>query len=306
MLIFDSRLRQFEEVKAQRDYSSEYKFTNPILDYENVKMEETGLGIEKMKYGINKLQEKYGLAFVSVYFRDLDNGQWIGFNEKERFASASLVKLPVLIALLKQSEAEPGLLDKLVTVSPEDVSAAGTQDIPPAHPLKAGETLTLLEAAKRMIQESDNVAMKAVEKNIAEKYRNGIFKAIGVEFDVENEDVMVRVKDYAGFFRVLFNASYLSRESSELALEILSQVDFDKGLVAGVPRNLTVSHKFGERSYYLDDIPSARQLHDCGIVYFPQKPYILCVMTRGHDYDEQSAFIREVSKLFYAELSKNF
>lgn len=305
VLIFDQRFNRFEEAKAQRDYSSEYKYTNPILDFENTRMEESFINIDKTKDKVEKIRERYGLSFSSVYFRDLDNGQWIGINEKEQFASASLIKLPILIAFLHQSELEQGLLEKVVTITRDDAENDVIQDFPPKNPLKVGQSYTLLEVAKKMMQESDNIAMKVLVKNIDDKYRNSVFKAVGVEFNVDGEDIMVRVKDYAGFFRVLFNASYLTRENSELALEILANTDFDRGVVAGVPRTLTVSHKFGERAYYADSVPVSKQLHDCGIVYYPQKPYILCVMTRGNNFDDQAAFIREVSKLFYQELEKN-
>jgi len=27
------------------------------------------------------------------------------------------------------------------------------------------------------------------------------------------------------------------------------------------------------------------QLHDCGIVYYPETPYLLCVMTKGWNFE---------------------
>jgi hypothetical protein len=40
------------------------------------------------------------------------------------------------------------------------------------------------------------------------------------------------VIDYASFFRVLFNASYLNRKDSEKALALLTKVAFRDGLIA--------------------------------------------------------------------------
>ncbi len=62
---------------------------------------------------------------------------------------------------------------------------------------------------------------------------------------------------------------------------------------------MIVAHKFGERSF-LDK--KTKQLHDCGIVYHPAKPYVLCVMTRGDDFDKLSAVLRSVSALVYQEV----
>lgn len=294
-----------QAVKPTRDYSNLYKFTNPILDYENVKMEQASLFSESIKSKVEKLEDKYDISFASIYFRDLDNGQWIGINEKEEFTSASLIKLPILISLLKESEASPGILERRITVSEEDARETLVQEIKPEAEIMPGESYTVLEAAERMIQESDNTAMHVLLRNIHEKYRVSVFDAVGVAFRVDDKEIMVRVKDYAGFFRVLFNASYLSRENSERALEILTKTTFDGGIVAGVPKSVTVAHKFGERSNYINGMLVTKQLHDCGIVYYPQKPYILCVMTRGTDYEKQQSFIRDVSKLFYRELEES-
>jgi hypothetical protein len=105
------------------------------------------------------------------------------------------------------------------------------------------------------------------------------------------------VKDYGMFFRVLFNASYLSKDSSEKALKLLSESTFTKGLVAGIPSGVSISHKFGERV-----MGDTRQLHDCGIVYLPKQPYLLCIMTRGKDFDQLAGVISEISKKVYDDV----
>src|SRR5207248_2823209 len=88
----------------------------------------------------------------------------------------------------------------------------------------------------------------------------------------------VSVVTYSSFFRVLYNASYLTRDDSQKALALLAGVDYKDGLVAGVPASVPIAHKFGERETTGD---TTKQLNDCGIVYYPSHPYLLCVMTRG-------------------------
>jgi beta-lactamase class A len=118
--------------------------------------------------------------------------------------------------------------------------------------------------------------------------------------DKVSDDSMT-VKDYSAFFRILYNASYLSQSMSEKALGLLTQVKFDKGLLGQLPKKTIVAHKFGER-IYTDD--NERQLHDCGIVYHPTDPYLLCVMTRGHDYDTLASVISSLSKIVWDEMQK--
>ncbi|MDO8560151.1 MAG: serine hydrolase [bacterium] len=66
------------------------------------------------------------------------------------------------------------------------------------------------------------------------------------------------VKDYASFFRILYNASYLNREQSERALGLMTKTRFRDGIIAGVPAGRPVAHKFGERTTLEDGKPVAQ------------------------------------------------
>ena len=114
------------------------------------------------------------------------------------------------------------------------------------------------------------------------------------------EDDFLSVQTYASFFRVLFNATYLSREASEWALDLLSKSEFRAGLAAGAPPGILVSHKFGEHS---DANSGEVQLHDCGIIYYPQNPYLLCIMSKGANLEFLNDVISEVSHMTYAEIT---
>jgi beta-lactamase class A len=112
----------------------------------------------------------------------------------------------------------------------------------------------------------------------------------------------VSPRAYASFFRRLYNATFLTRELSERALDILSKTDFADGLRAGVPADVVVAHKFGERGIYEDGRVVGVELHDCGIVYAPAGPYLICVMTGGSDEKTLEAIICEISARVWAGL----
>jgi len=150
-----------------------------------------------------------------------------------------------------------------------------------------------------MIINSDNDALAMLDDSFWDNESNKVQKDLGVEVsDGNSTDDFITVKGYASLFRILFNASYLSRDNSEKALKMLSGVEFKKGIVAGVPPEIVVSHKYGERQ--LCDIS---QLHDCGIVYYPNHPYLLCIMTRGSDYNKLASVIKDISKTIYTDLN---
>lgn len=137
--------------------------------------------------------------------------------------------------------------------------------------------------------------------NISENDLSRIYTDLGIEIPgIRNVDDFMSVKDYASFFRVLYNASYLNREMSEKALDLLSKTDFEDGIVKNLPRNIKVSQKFGERR--IDDIS---QLHDCGIVYKSKNPYLICVMTRGRSIDDLKKVIQNLSFETYTSIEKN-
>lgn len=156
-----------------------------------------------------------------------------------------------------------------------------------------------------MIIYSDNAAYELLLENIDNSKLFNVYKDLDVDISKAQDDPngnIITVKDYASFFRILFNASYLNQDMSEKALKLLSQSQYYKGLVAGTPENITISHKFGERQF----LPSKeKQLHDCGIIYFPQKPYLLCIMTRANDFDQAANFIKEISNTVFNKISKN-
>ena len=118
--------------------------------------------------------------------------------------------------------------------------------------------------------------------------------------DFTEPECEISGKDYATFFRVLYSCTYLNEDLSAKAIGLLSKTEFKDGIVAGVPDNITVAHKFAERKYGGDDYSlKGSQFHDCGIVYYPKSPYLICVMTRGRDFNILERIIKEISKIVY-------
>lgn len=232
---------------------------------------------------------------VSYYFRDLNNGSWFGINEKESFSPASLLKVPLLIHLLARAEREPDILNAQVEYAGGD--AAASQFVIPENPIQVGKTYSVRELLEHMIIESDNnAALLLTEFAGIEKFKT-IFSDLGLALPSVNGTHSMSVRDYASFFRVLFNASYINQPSSEGALMLLSQSKFKNGIVAGVPSDVLVAHKFGEREF-----EDQKQLHDCGIVYAGKSPYLLCIMTRGSDFPTLVKVIEELSKTTYEQV----
>ncbi len=242
------------------------------------------------------------ITSAAVYFRQFRNGAWFGVNERDGYAPASLLKVPIMMAYLKESEVDGEILDNELIFTGEN--AALEQEFDPQEGLEVGETYTNRELIEKLIIYSDNDALNLLSRDMSADAVSKLMEDIGIsnEGAEQTEDYM-SVRSYASLFRILYNASYLNKENSENALAMLADTAFMKGLRRGVPEEIEIAHKFGQR-----DINGVglKQLHDCGIVYHPEGPYLLCVMTRGLDYEVLSGIIGEISKKTYDKYSESY
>ncbi len=254
----------------------------------------------------NLEQEKKAgkLSSAAIYFRDLNNGPTFYFNEQLEFAPMSLLKLPIMVALYKYVENDPQQLQqKLRTPSG---FAQNSQIMEAGKTLSPDTEYTLDELVRYMIAYSDNRATDMLTAWLEQKGPNleiirrtlSDLGVVGYEADLSN--TKITVKQYASIFRILYNASYLKPEMSERALAVLEGSEFKEGLTGELPTNIKVAHKFGVRAY----VEGEQQLHDCGIVYHKDSPYMICIMTRGSKYENLSAYIKKTSKEIFDEVSK--
>lgn len=242
------------------------------------------------------------VSSAAVYLRDLNNGTWIGINEEEIFAAASLIKIPLIMAYLKKAEEDPAILNK--TIKYEASADIVPQNIRPQNSIKLGNAYTVDELLDYMVLYSDNTAMELLFKNIDEKVIAELLSDLqlpALHQEAEGPEYKISAKDCAVLFRVLYNATYLNKDLSKKALKLLTSTKFSEGIVAGVPTNITVAHKFAERAYMPTN---EKQLHDCGIVYCEKRPYLICVMTKGWDFNTLKGIIKEISKIIYRHMEE--
>lgn len=279
-----------------------FQYISPLLYCETAPQENDDLTRKlsnELEDYIEEAQSDTFVQNVSVYFRIPDFGDWIGINESERYTPASLLKVPTMMVYYKKANSDPSILSKLIEFNGNNGN--GMENIRPSAEMTKGQSYAVDDLISRMITNSDNSAKDMLGMNIDEEEFAKIFEEVGIgRLDYSQTENFMSVKQYASFFRILYNASYLSRKMSEQALSLLTKVEFNRGLVAGVPEGIKVAHKFGERSYGLTNI---KQLHDCGIVYSPSYPYILCVMTRGNSFESLQKVIATISSKVYSEVT---
>jgi beta-lactamase class A len=146
-----------------------------------------------------------------------------------------------------------------------------------------------------MIVYSDNVSLKSLFNHIDPKTLVELFNTIGIKPPEVGTDFVISPKSYSLFFRLLYNATYLDVTQSEYALNLLSQSDFQSGIRKNIPTDIPVAHKFGEAAVNVNGLINF-ELHDCGMVYEPGTPYLICMMTRGPDKNRLEDAIAQISK----------
>jgi len=260
---------------------------------------------DKLTLQIDAWKKEGRVEEVAVFFRDLENGPTFGINDHEKFIPASLLKVPVMFTYFKLAEEDPSILENKL-----EYKTALSELLPPQtgaseHKLELGRTYKVDNLIFRMIAYSDNGANLLLLEHLKRlspdrDLLTETFTELGMinlKGDIEAE--ALSAKTYASFFRLMYNSSYLSKEFSEKGLKYLSQSDYKQGIRGGIPGNISVANKFGERQISEDRV----QLHDCGIIYYPENPYLLCVMTKGNDFEELSDTIRSVSGAVWEEIS---
>jgi len=279
--------------------SKEQKLTNPLLDCELYSGDEPKVRAAKERIE-NYLDDQQGnYREVAVYYRDLNNGPWFGINERAEFAPVSLLKVPLMIAYLKLAETDPAILERKIDYQG---SLLVEQNLPVTEQLTKNTEYTVEHLLYQMVAKSDNAAFEALLGEIDTDELKKIHQELDIIYpnDRTPEDY-ITVKTYAGLFRIMYNATYLSRNMSEKALTYLLGSDFNLGIRAGLPKNLRSALKFGIKND--PNNLSSNQIHDCGIVYLPDKPYLLCIMTKGDDRDKLVEIIKQTSQMVYQAVS---
>jgi beta-lactamase class A len=263
-----------------------YTFINPLLvcniNNSNIYAQNTLLS-KQLESIIDTNKNDGNISKASVYFTDLTTGAWANVDGADMFYPSSLGKIPLMIAYYQESENDPTVLTKELTYPVGSTDLNQMQDITPQEAIVPGQSYTVNQLIEYMIKYSDNNATALLDANINSDTVTRVYGDLGIPTEenvsLDNAD-FITAHQISTMFRVLYNGTYLSRDDSEKALSLLSQVSFTQGLVAGVASSTVVSHKLGLVGIAPNNVTTEHELHDCGIVY-GKDPYLMCVMTRG-------------------------
>lgn len=249
-----------------------------------------------VRQAIEQVTAPYGQAVSVTYLPVGTPAGIVSVNGATQHASASMIKLVVLAALLdKVAAGEIDLAAQVEVKASDIVSGTGTvQDDGPG-------TYELQELARRMIADSDNTATNVIVDLIGMDAVNEEASKLGLTGTVMARKMMDMVAadqgmrnrmtsdDAATMLNLIATGKLVNEQMSELAMSFLLQQTINAGLTDAIPAGVQVAHKTGELN---------QAEHDGGIV-LAAHPYVLVVMTEGIDNYLGVSVIADVSRAVY-------
>lgn len=234
-------------------------------------------------------------ARLGIYFEYLPSGTSIGINEKEEYELASLLKVPIAIAAIDQIQSGKMSASTLLTLNKSHLDpyyGELWQEGP-------GYQLTVEKAIEIMLVKSDNTAARVISDALPAGAAEKIFDLLDIPKVQKGAALVVTPKNYSSILRSLYLSSILQVEDSNKLLTILTNTDFNDRIAGAIPKHIKVAHKIGIHT--TPDLTKSI-FTDCGIIYVPKRPYILCVMVEAEEV-RALQYMTEISRVIYTYVS---
>jgi beta-lactamase class A len=228
---------------------------------------------------------------------DLQSGATASLDGDRPHQAASLFKLPILVEVLSEEDAGRLDPDRMLEIRPEDwTDGSGVLQA------RVGDSLSVRELTRLMVQESDNIAALVLLDVVGVDRVNARMDSLGLSSTHlvdhragEDGDHTTSAADMTALLRLIANGSVIDPDVSEQALSVLELKQTFDWLGDGLPFWVRVAHKWG-------DLPSVR--NDAGIVFTPHGNYVIAVLTEDVEPDGAASAISRTSRLMYARLER--
>lgn len=213
-------------------------------------------------------------ASFGIVVKDLETGVTASINAETSLTSASLYKLFVASSVYKM--AEEGKINL-------DAPVSG----------KTGRTVR--QCLKIMINISDNPCGVALGKKIGWSKQNAALKEQGYTGTTLQTPQKTSAHDVALLLERLYNKTLLTGDNNAELTQYMKEQRIRNRLPQGLPEGTVIAHKTADLYGYV---------HDAGIVYGPEKDYLIVVTSGpwkapGH----AAASIKQLSSQVYAHLN---
>lgn len=279
--------RKYDGQRAILELKEKYPLISPARSLYD--KDDLIVNVQPLRDELTKLGETN--PNVSIYFEFLNTGANIAVNKDMAVWPASLMKIPIAMAVMKKIEEGKWQMDSEMVLYQEDKD----ERFGAMYEQPTGSRFSIEQLLKEMLIKSDNTARGILIRNLDTGDIELVLNHLGIE-DIYNTENEITGKKYSIFWRSLYASSFLSEEHSQQLIEIMAHSETNEYLSRGLPKEAIFSHKIGV--IYEDNIYA-----DSGIVFVSERPYILTVMMRGQSRDESEKIIKEISEKVYNYVS---
>ena len=283
LLYFYIKNLDVNDVDSAVSENNKYNLLNPARKL--VEQEDLIINFQPLR---DYLNDKYEAdPNVSVYFEYLPTGASIAINKDAEFYPASLLKVPVAMAVAKKVErGDWKWTNELVLMSTDKDDKFGT-----LYKETSNSTFTIEELVRRSLTDSDNTAHFILVRNLELEEIKDVYDHMGLKGFLETEGSL-SAKRYSVMIRALHSASYISEENSQKLLLYLTGSPFKDYIQSGLPQDIPFAHKIG--------VDADKKVNlDSGIIYAKGRPYILTVMIKDKDEQASKKIMADISGKVY-------
>lgn len=234
-----------------------------------------------------------------ILVKDLQTGWELKLNEKRKFPAASLIKLPVMLAVYDYAhQARFSLQDKIVLKGACKVGGSGE-----LKAYSSGCSFSIEQLIGLMISSSDNTATNMLIDHLQFRPLNLWFTEYGLKdtnlgrfmmdfkYRTKGVENYTSPRDIALVLERLYRGEFHGRDFSEKCLGHLKNQKVNSRIPRLLPPDTPVAHKTGLENGIC---------HDAGIVYTPQGDFLLCVLTEdASSHADAKEFIARVASCVY-------
>lgn len=196
------------------------------------------------------------IGTYGFFFEDLNSGFVYGYNENVQMVAAGCMKLPVAMALIKDVElGKVTFMDKIRIDGADKVYGTGI-----IHEFDARD-YTIFELLVAMLIQSDNTAANKIIDIVGMERINDYLKEMGLKNTVLNRKTaderkekpkvenLTTAKDLSMAWKILYDATFLSKENSTMLIDILRRQQIKNKLALYIPDDLKyeISSKTGDK-----------------------------------------------------------
>ncbi len=235
---------------------------------------------EKLATRINEIDHNLD-GVVGIAILDLTSGHTFLLHADDVFPQASSIKIAVLAELYYEAQ-KAGASDAKLT----DLYTVQSSDLVPDSDIMGGLTpgvtrITYRDLATMIVAVSDNSATNVLIDRVGMKNVNELMSSLGLTHTLlrrkmmdiqaanEGRENVSTPREMMTLLKQIYDGKVLNKEMTEDFFKMLS-THKESFIPRFLPNNVRIANKPGE-------LEAVR--NDSGIVFLPNRPYVICVMT---------------------------